>query len=69
MEDVGKGLKALKEMGRRTVSTNLDSWEFPETVPTTKEHIQAGLRPLHICNRGLSFLASVGEDTSNVAET
>jgi hypothetical protein len=31
---------------RPTVSTNLDSWELPETKPLTKEHMWAGLWPL-----------------------
>ena len=37
-------------IGRPTVSTNLDLWELSETEPPTKEHIQARLSPLHICN-------------------
>jgi hypothetical protein len=47
---------------RPTVSTNLDRWEYPETMPTTKEHPWAGQRPRHILIRGLPFLASVGKD-------
>jgi hypothetical protein len=46
----GKGLQALKEMatptGRPIVSTNLDSWELPETEPPMEEHTWAGSRPL-----------------------
>ena len=33
-------------IGRPTVSTNLDCWELPETEPPTRQHTQAGLRPL-----------------------
>ena len=33
--------------GKPTVTTNLDSWEFPETEPPTKEHTQAGPRLPH----------------------
>lgn len=49
MEELGEGLKALKEMGTPTgvptELTNLDPWELSETEPPTKEHTQAGPRP------------------------
>jgi hypothetical protein len=32
--------------GRRTGSTNLDPWEFPETEKPTKEHTLACPKPL-----------------------
>ena len=42
MEELGEGLKALKEIpnnptGRPTVSTNLDPWELPDTELKTTE--------------------------------
>ena len=43
MEELGEGLKVI---GRPTVSTNLDAWEFPETEKPTKEHTGTDLRPL-----------------------
>ena len=48
VQELGEGLKALKEMGptgRPTVPTNLDPWELPESDSPTKEHKQAGPRP------------------------
>lgn len=33
-------------IGRPTVTSNLDLWELPERKPPTKEHTEAGLRPL-----------------------
>jgi hypothetical protein len=55
-------------IGRPTVSTNLDSWELPETKSPTKEHTGAALSPRHICNRGLPCLPSMEEDGPNPAE-
>ena len=43
MEEVGEGLKGI---ARPPVSTNLDSWEFPETEKATQEHTGTDLRPL-----------------------
>ena len=43
-------------IGRLAVSTNPDLWELPETT------IQG---PQHIYSRGLTGLASVGEDEHN----
>jgi hypothetical protein len=54
-------------IGRTTVSTNLYGSELPENKLLTKE--LAGLWPQHMCSRGLSYLASVGEDESNPVET
>jgi hypothetical protein len=48
---------------RPTVSTNLETWEFPETELPTKEHIPARPRPPNTCHRQ-PCLASVGEDAS-----
>jgi hypothetical protein len=47
---------------RPTVSTNLDSWELPETKPPTKEHTRAGLKSLaHMSQRtALSGLSRRG---------
>jgi hypothetical protein len=51
---------------RRTVSTNLDSWELPETEPPTKEYTLACPRPqAHMEQRTKSFLASLGKDVFN----
>ena len=40
-------------IGRPPVSTNLDSWELPETEPQTRQRTRAGSRSLtHIQQRG-----------------
>jgi hypothetical protein len=49
------------------MSTNLDTWELPETEPPTKEHTQVQ-GPWHICMRGLRCLFSVGKDVPNSAK-
>ena len=36
----------VNPMGRSTVSTNTDLWEFPETKLPNKEHAWAGPWPL-----------------------
>jgi len=53
MEELGEGLKALKEMAvpqeDQQMSTNPDPQELPETEPPTKEHTWAGLKaPAHM---------------------
>ena len=76
-ERVRGGVEGAEEdcnsIGRSTASTNLDCWELSETNPSTKEHTWSGpgLRPPPPppCSRGLSFLASVGEDAPNPVET
>ena len=59
-------------IGRPTVSTNLDSWELPETKPPTKSICRLVRRhssPLwHISSRGLPCLVSVGDDVPNPIE-
>ena len=46
MGELGEGLKEQKETtGRATVSTNLDTWELPETNPLGKGHTWAGPFP------------------------
>jgi len=51
--------------GRSIASTNLDSWELPETEPPIYRLVQ-GLP--YIRSRGLLSLISVGEAVSNPAD-
>jgi hypothetical protein len=50
----------------RTVSTDLNPSELPETESPTKDWLVQG--PWHICSRGLLCLTSVGENGPNPAE-
>ena len=47
-------------LGRPTVSTTPDHWEFPETEPPTKEHTQAGPWP-QACMEQRTALSGLGE--------
>jgi hypothetical protein len=62
--------------GRPIESTNLVPWKLSETEPPIKEHTGARMTPpsTYISDRlfslhGCTFLASVGEDATNLAET
>jgi hypothetical protein len=50
-------------IGRPAFSTNPDPWKLSETELPTRQHIWAG--PRHRYSRGMSDLASVGEDLSH----
>jgi hypothetical protein len=56
-------------IGRPAVSTNPDRWDLLDTEPPTRQHTLADIRPGHIYSRGLSGLASVGENVPNSGET
>jgi hypothetical protein len=60
-------LKKLK--GRAMVCTNPDPMELPETEPPTRSIHRFIWGSWHICSRGLSGLALVGEDALNPGET
>ena len=49
-------------IGSRILSTNPDFSEIPETKLPIKEHMWVDCGPEHLCSRGLSCLASVGEN-------
>jgi hypothetical protein len=73
MEELGEVLKEPKgdgnPVGRPTLSTNPDLWELPESKPPIKNIHGLVYGPWHICNRGLPFLSSVGDDAPNPLET
>jgi hypothetical protein len=73
MVKLGGGLKKVKgeshDTGRPAVSTNPDSRELPETVPSTRNIHGSFWCPSYVYSKGLPGLASVGEDLLNPGET
>jgi hypothetical protein len=43
MEEVEEEVNSIS---RSALSTNLSSWEHPDTDPPTRQYTEAGLRPL-----------------------
>lgn len=70
---VGRNVEGIERdcnlTGIPILMMNLESWELPESEPPAKEHTHTGLRPLHICSRGLPYLVSVGDYVPNLVET